>query len=184
LGECWGGGAHPGRQRSQGTEEQRKGEDSNMRMCVCPYAGWSSVRCTAPACCHGRRSVSSTAGNWYGPVSLECSPGVATVHAIPSAQWVDHRQDQAQEDPSSPHSTCHPTSWCHVLWCREVVNLRNEGRWVFLNTLFSVSEGVMYMQLVDRLDLVGGERGWGCPFGDAGNSSTVEPGGDSPQLHD
>eukprot|EP00879_Flechtneria_rotunda_P022853 GHRR01024151.1.p1 GENE.GHRR01024151.1~~GHRR01024151.1.p1 ORF type:complete len:430 (+),score=143.52 GHRR01024151.1:536-1825(+) len=35
---------------------------------------------------------------------------------------------------------------------REVVNLRNEGRWVFLNTLFSVSEGVMYMQLVDRLD--------------------------------
>eukprot|EP00775_Hariotina_reticulata_P009908 gene9907-10064_t len=35
---------------------------------------------------------------------------------------------------------------------REVVNLRNEGRWVFLNTLFSVSEAVMYMQLVDRLD--------------------------------
>lgn len=39
---------------------------------------------------------------------------------------------------------------------REVVNLRNEGRWVFLNTLFSVSEAVMYMQLVDRLDLVSG----------------------------
>lgn len=38
---------------------------------------------------------------------------------------------------------------------REVVNLRNEGRWVFLNTLFSVSEAVMYMQLVDRLDQVG-----------------------------
>lgn len=35
---------------------------------------------------------------------------------------------------------------------REVVNLRNEGRWVFLNTLFSVSEAVMYMQ-------VGGFRG-------------------------
>ncbi|KAL6763622.1 putative cytosolic purine 5-nucleotidase [Haematococcus lacustris] len=35
---------------------------------------------------------------------------------------------------------------------REVVNLRNEGRWVFLNTLFSVSEAVMYVQLVDRLD--------------------------------
>jgi hypothetical protein len=30
---------------------------------------------------------------------------------------------------------------------REVVNLRNEGRWVFLNTLFSVSEAVMYMQV-------------------------------------
>ncbi|PNW73801.1 hypothetical protein CHLRE_13g573150v5 [Chlamydomonas reinhardtii] len=39
------------------------------------------------------------------------------------------------------------------LYGREVVNLRNEGRWVFLNTLFSVSEAVMYMQLVDRLDL-------------------------------
>lgn len=37
----------------------------------------------------------------------------------------------------------------------QVVNLRNEGRWVFLNTLFSVSEAVMYMQLVDRLDQVG-----------------------------
>lgn len=35
---------------------------------------------------------------------------------------------------------------------RELVNLRNEGRYVFLNTLFSVSEAVMYMQLVDRLD--------------------------------
>ena len=29
---------------------------------------------------------------------------------------------------------------------RELVNLRNEGRWTFLNTLFSVSEAVMYMQ--------------------------------------
>lgn len=29
---------------------------------------------------------------------------------------------------------------------RELVNLRNEGRYYFLNTLFSVSEGVMYMQ--------------------------------------
>ena len=43
------------------------------------------------------------------------------------------------------------------LYGREVVNLRNEARWVFLNTLFSVSEAVMYMQLVDRLDHV---RGW------------------------
>lgn len=32
------------------------------------------------------------------------------------------------------------------------MNLRNEARWVFLNTLFSVSEAVMYMQLVDRMD--------------------------------
>ena len=29
---------------------------------------------------------------------------------------------------------------------RDLVNLRNEGRWTFLNTLFSVSEAVMYMQ--------------------------------------
>ena len=36
---------------------------------------------------------------------------------------------------------------------REVVNLRNEGRWLFLNTLFSVSEACMMQQLVDRLDL-------------------------------
>ncbi|KAI3433722.1 hypothetical protein D9Q98_003530 [Chlorella vulgaris] len=35
---------------------------------------------------------------------------------------------------------------------RELVNLRNEGRFVFLNTLFSVSEAVLYMQMVDRLD--------------------------------
>ena len=31
------------------------------------------------------------------------------------------------------------------------VDLR-EGRWAFLNTLFSVSEGCLYAQLVDRLD--------------------------------
>lgn len=41
---------------------------------------------------------------------------------------------------------------------REVVNLRNEGRWVFLNTLFSVSEAVMYMQVRDcRCSAVVGE---------------------------
>ena len=52
-------------------------------------------------------------------------------------------------------------SWHEIrtLYGREVVNLRNEGRWVFLNTLFSVSEAVMYMQLVDRLDL--GSFRWG-----------------------
>ena len=30
---------------------------------------------------------------------------------------------------------------------REKVELRNESRWVFLNTLFSVSEAVIYMQV-------------------------------------
>lgn len=30
---------------------------------------------------------------------------------------------------------------------RELVDLRKEGRWEFLNTLFSVSEAVMYMQV-------------------------------------
>lgn len=35
---------------------------------------------------------------------------------------------------------------------RDTVNLRNEARWVFLNTLFSVSEAVAFAQLVDRLD--------------------------------
>ena len=34
---------------------------------------------------------------------------------------------------------------------RELVNLKDE-RWVFLNTFFSVSEAVLYAQLVDRLD--------------------------------
>jgi hypothetical protein len=40
-------------------------------------------------------------------------------------------------------------SWQEIrdAYGREVVNLRNEGRWVFLNTLFSVSEAVMYMQV-------------------------------------
>jgi hypothetical protein len=40
-------------------------------------------------------------------------------------------------------------SWQEIrqFYGREVVNLRHEGRWVFLNTLFSVSEAVMYMQV-------------------------------------
>ncbi|KAH7298269.1 hypothetical protein KP509_25G034600 [Ceratopteris richardii] len=38
------------------------------------------------------------------------------------------------------------------LYGRELVDLRDESRWEFLNTLFSVSEAVMYMQMVDRLD--------------------------------
>ncbi|WOL11784.1 5'-nucleotidase domain-containing protein 4 isoform X1 [Canna indica] len=38
------------------------------------------------------------------------------------------------------------------IYGRELVDLRNESRWEFLNTLFSVSEAVMFMQMVDRLD--------------------------------
>lgn len=38
------------------------------------------------------------------------------------------------------------------LYGRELVDLRKESRWEFLNTLFSTSEAVMYMQMVDRLD--------------------------------
>jgi len=38
---------------------------------------------------------------------------------------------------------------------RELVSLRNESRFVFLNTLFSISEAVMFAQLVDRLDAGG-----------------------------
>lgn len=37
------------------------------------------------------------------------------------------------------------------LYARDVVDL-SERRWVFLNTLFSLSEACMYAQLVDRLD--------------------------------
>ncbi|GJN37806.1 hypothetical protein PR202_gb26797 [Eleusine coracana subsp. coracana] len=38
------------------------------------------------------------------------------------------------------------------IYGRELVDLRNESRWEFLNTLFSVSEAVMFMQMVDKLD--------------------------------
>lgn len=40
-------------------------------------------------------------------------------------------------------------SWSEVreTYGRELVNLRNEGRYTFLNTLFSVSEAVLYMQV-------------------------------------
>ncbi|KAH6831794.1 HAD-superfamily hydrolase [Perilla frutescens var. hirtella] len=38
------------------------------------------------------------------------------------------------------------------IYGRELVDLRKEGRWEFLNTLFSVSEAVAFMQMVDRLD--------------------------------
>ncbi|CAK7327470.1 unnamed protein product [Dovyalis caffra] len=38
------------------------------------------------------------------------------------------------------------------MYGRELVDLRKENRWEFLNTLFSVSEAVAYMQMVDRYD--------------------------------
>ncbi|XP_026446408.1 5'-nucleotidase domain-containing protein 4-like [Papaver somniferum] len=38
------------------------------------------------------------------------------------------------------------------IYGRELVDLRNESRWEFLNTLFSVSEAVAFMQMVDRFD--------------------------------
>ena len=53
---------------------------------------------------------------------------------------------------------------------REVVNLRNEGRWVFLNTLFSISEAVLFCQLVDRLD----QGAFGC--GSGGSQLTYQVG--------
>ncbi|EIE26811.1 HAD-superfamily hydrolase [Coccomyxa subellipsoidea C-169] len=45
-------------------------------------------------------------------------------------------------------------SWSELreTYGRELVNLKNEARYGFLNTLFSVSEAVMYMQMVDRMD--------------------------------
>ncbi|KAJ6980796.1 5'-nucleotidase domain-containing protein 4-like isoform X1 [Populus alba x Populus x berolinensis] len=38
------------------------------------------------------------------------------------------------------------------MYGRELVDLRKENRWVFLNTLFSVSEAVAYMQMIVRYD--------------------------------
>ncbi|XP_059450053.1 uncharacterized protein LOC132181025 [Corylus avellana] len=38
------------------------------------------------------------------------------------------------------------------MYGRELVDLRKESQWEFMNTLFSVSEAVAYMQMVDRLD--------------------------------
>ncbi|KAM1018894.1 hypothetical protein ACFX13_041058 [Malus domestica] len=38
------------------------------------------------------------------------------------------------------------------IYRRELVDLRRETWWEFLNTLFSVSEAVVYIQTVDRLD--------------------------------
>ncbi|KAG4946704.1 hypothetical protein JHK87_042711 [Glycine soja] len=38
------------------------------------------------------------------------------------------------------------------IYGRELVDLRQKSRWEFLNTFFSVSEAVAYMQMVDKLD--------------------------------
>ncbi|XP_020220555.1 5'-nucleotidase domain-containing protein 4 isoform X2 [Cajanus cajan] len=38
------------------------------------------------------------------------------------------------------------------IYGRELVDLREENRWEFLNTLFSVSEAVAYMHMVDKLE--------------------------------
>ena len=48
-------------------------------------------------------------------------------------------------------------SWSQLrdTYGRELVNLRNESRWVFLNTLFSVSEAVMYMQVRQTITVMG-----------------------------
>lgn len=42
------------------------------------------------------------------------------------------------------------TGEIHEVYGRELVILRNETRWTFLNTLFSVSEAVMYAQVFSR----------------------------------
>lgn len=38
------------------------------------------------------------------------------------------------------------------VYSRTLVDLADTGRWMFLNTLFEISEGCMYLQLVDLLD--------------------------------
>ncbi|XP_037405109.1 5'-nucleotidase domain-containing protein 4-like isoform X3 [Triticum dicoccoides] len=45
-----------------------------------------------------------------------------------------------------------PTRAVSEIYGRELVDLRKEDTWEFLNTLFSVSEAVMFMQMVDKLD--------------------------------
>ena len=49
------------------------------------------------------------------------------------------------------------------LYGRELVDLRNERRWEFLNTLFSVSEAVMYMQVGRVEELAQPGPGWPRP---------------------
>jgi hypothetical protein len=40
----------------------------------------------------------------------------------------------------------------YQVYGRDLVKYADSSRWKFVNTLFSVSEAVMYSQLVDRLD--------------------------------
>ena len=52
------------------------------------------------------------------------------------------------------------TAECRQTYGRESVDL-SDNRWVFLNTLFSVSEATLYAQMVDRLDSEeDGSGGW------------------------
>ncbi|KIZ07124.1 hypothetical protein MNEG_0828 [Monoraphidium neglectum] len=71
------------------------------------------------------------------------------------------------------HGT-HMMGWQDIreAYGREVVNLRNEGRWVFLNTLFSISEAVLFCQLVDRLDQ--GAFSFGAGGGPGGSQLTYQ----------
>ena len=69
------------------------------------------------------------------------------------------------------------------LYGRAVVDLR-EPRWSFLNTLFSVSEALLYLQLVDRLD---DGRSWAAPrldaaFEEGKSRCCAEAGAGWPQL--
>eukprot|EP00955_Chlamydomonas_euryale_P101911 365380-Chlamydomonas_euryale.AAC.11 len=50
------------------------------------------------------------------------------------------------EIPRAPHTTLRPHS-CTPHTPLQLISLRQESRFVFLNTLFSVSEAVMYMQV-------------------------------------
>lgn len=45
-----------------------------------------------------------------------------------------------------------PYSEVREAYSRTLVDLSDDGRWVFLNTFFSISAGVMYSQLVEMLD--------------------------------
>ncbi|CAM6129910.1 unnamed protein product [Calypogeia fissa] len=42
--------------------------------------------------------------------------------------------------------------WSSKIYGRELVDLGNDQRWEFLNTLFSISEAGLYMQMVEKLD--------------------------------
>ncbi|MET0344246.1 MAG: HAD-IG family 5'-nucleotidase [Polyangiales bacterium] len=59
---------------------------------------------------------------------------------------------------------CHGTRMLSVeelrrVYAREIIDL-SERRWVFLDTLFALSEACLYLQLVDRLDASDEQRGY------------------------